>query len=120
MITADDVLSVLSSNYDTSDYPIDTLYPFCSIGLDWVLCRLKSGVAADNPLIATTAAAIARFHFSTQVLSEPDKYESYRVGDISITNNPSKAYEREKQLRDYAVAQAAPILTDGGFFCCGK
>lgn len=120
MITANDVLTVLRSNYDTSDYPLEELLSCCNAGLDWVNERLRPGITEDNPLITRTAAAVAHFHFFVKTLAEPDKYESYRVGDLSVTNNPSKALERETALRDYAIAQAASILIDGGFFCSGK
>lgn len=120
MITANDVLTVLRSNYDTADYPLEDLLSCCDTGLDWVLRHLRSGVAPDNPLITRTAAAVAHFHFFIRTLSEPEKYESYRVGDLSVTNNPSKALERETHLRDFAIADAASILIDGGFFCSGK
>ena len=119
MITANDVLSILRSNYDTSAFPDEDLLGCCSKGLDWVSSRLRKNVAADNPLIAQTAAAIAHFHFFVRNLSEPDKCESYRVGDFTVNNNPSKALEREKVIRDNAIADAETILTDGGFYCCG-
>lgn len=120
MITANDVLTVLRSNYDTSDYPLEELLGFCDTGLKWVLQRLRPGVSGDNPLITRTAASIARFQLFTKALSEPEKYKSYRVGDITVTNNPSEALKREGLLRDLAIAEAATILIDGGFFCSGK
>ena len=117
MITANDVLTVLCSNYDTSDYPREDLLSCCSLGLSYVNERLKSGVTADNPLITYTAAAVARYHFFIRTLTEPETYESYRVGDITISNNPTKALERERFLRDEALARASSILKDGGFGC---
>lgn len=117
MITANDVLTVLSSNYDTTDYPQEDLLACCQTGLNWVNSRLRRGVSESNPLITQTAAAIAHFHFFVRTLTEPEKYESYRVGDITVNSDPSKALEREKMLRDSAIADAASILADGGFYC---
>ncbi|MBQ7860797.1 MAG: hypothetical protein IJ349_01165 [Clostridia bacterium] len=119
MITANDVLTVLRSNYDTVDYPDEELLSCCDIGLRWVNARLRSDTADDEPLIARTAAAVAHYHFFVRTLCEPEKYETYRVGDITINNNPSKALERETLLRDTAIAEAASILVDGGFYCRG-
>lgn len=119
MITASDVLITLCSNYDTSGYPQDELLDCCQAGLSWVRERLKKGVPDTNALITQTAAAIAHYHFFIRTLTEPEKYESYRVGDITVNCDPSKALEREILLRDRAVAEAASILTDGGFYCCG-
>lgn len=120
MITANDVLTVLRSNYDTSEYPDEELIPCCDIGLEWVNSHLKSDASDNNPLITRTAAAIAHYHFFVRTLCEPEKYESYKVGDITINNNPSKALEREVLLRDTAIAEAASILVDGGFYCRGN
>lgn len=119
MITANDVFSTLCSNYDTSGYPQTDLLDCCKTALSWVRERLKKGVPDTHPLVAETAAAIAHFNFFVRTLSEPEKYESYRVGDITVNCDPSKALEREILLRDRAVADASSILTDGGFYCCG-
>ena len=117
MITANDVLTVLRSNYDTADYPEEELLSCCELGLSYVNSRLRKGVSADNPLIAETACAVAHYHFFIRTLAEPEKYESYRVGDITVTNNPTKALEREMLIRDEALARAHTILEDGGFMC---
>lgn len=119
MITANDVLAVLRSNYDTADFPDEELISCCDIGLEWVNARLRSDASDTDPLITRTAAAVAHYHFFVRTLCEPEKYESYRVGDITINNNPTKALERETLLRDTAIAEAAAILVDGGFYCRG-
>ena len=120
MITANDVLTVLGSNYDTADFPEDELLACCETGLRFVTDRLRSGVSADNPLITETAAAVAHYHFFVRTLAEPYKFESYRVGDITVNNSPSKALEREMLIRDEAIARACTILEDGGFACYAK
>lgn len=119
MITANDVLTVLRSNYDTADFPDEELISCCDIGLEWVNARLRSDASDTDPLITRTAAAVAHYHFFVRTLCEPEKYESYKVGDITINNNPTKALERETLLRDTAIAEAAAILVDGGFYCRG-
>ncbi len=119
MITANDVLAVLRSNYDTADYPETDLLYSCEYGLSWVNARLKKGVKDSDPLIKHTACAVAHFDFFVRTLTEPEKYESYRVGDVTVNCNPEKALEREKMLRDAALADASSILEDGGFYCCG-
>ncbi len=117
MITANDVLTVLCSNYDTADFPEEELLSCCELGLTFVQERLRKGVTASNPLIAVTAAAVAHYHFFVRTLSEPEKYETYRVGDITVNNSPTKALQREIQIRDEALARANSILEDGGFAC---
>jgi len=117
MITANDVLTVLRSNYDTADFPDEELLSCCELGLRFISEKLRPGVSADNPLIAETAAAVAHYHFFVRTLAEPEKYESYRVGDITVKNEPTKALQREILVRDEALARAHVILEDGGFVC---
>ena len=117
MITANDVLTVLRSNYDTSGYPENELLSCCEIGLRFVNENLKSGVSSADPLITETAAAVAHYQFFVRTATSTDKYESYRAGDISVNNSPSKALQREIQIRNEALARAHSILEDGGFGC---
>ncbi len=117
MITANDVLTVLCSNYDTAGYPEGDLLSCCNIGLRFVNENLRPGVSPDNPLIAETAAAVAHYQFFIRTEDATDKCESYRAGDITVNNNPSKALQREIQIRDEALARAHSILEDGGFGC---
>ncbi|MBE6785733.1 MAG: hypothetical protein E7538_05795 [Ruminococcaceae bacterium] len=117
MITANDVLTVLRSNYDTADCSESELLSFCEIGLRFVNENLRTGVSPDNPLITETAAAVAHYQFFVRTASATDKCESYRAGDISVNNSPLKALERESRIRDEALARAHSILQDGGFGC---
>ena len=119
MITANDVLAVLSSNYDTESYLESDLLPCCESGLSWVNMRLRQGVKDTDPMIVQAAAAIARFRLFIMTMSHNEGNDSYRAGDVSVSYDRSKALEREKVIRDIALADAASILTDGGFYCCG-
>lgn len=117
MITDNDVLTLLRSNYDTADYPDEELLACCRLGLRFVNENLRHGVSADNPLITETAAAVAHYQFFVRTAECTDKCESYRAGDITVNNNPSKALQREMSIRDEALARAHSILEDGGFVC---
>lgn len=119
MFTVSDVFSVLSSYADTADFTEEQLQSSCEDGLSWVLRRLKDGVSETEPLILETAAAMAHFYFYIRRLTEPDKYESYKVGDMTISQKPEKQFEAEKEMRNLAIANAAEILKDGGFHFCG-
>lgn len=120
MISVNDVYTLLCDYSDTEDYTEEQLTPCCEEGLNWVLNRLKSTADKSNPLIAETAAAIAHFFFFIRKLAEPDKYESYKVGDITVKQNPLKQYQTEKELRRQAIANAASILNDEGFYFRGR
>lgn len=120
MFSANDVYNALISYSDTKDFTDEELLCCCTDGLNWVIRRLRSGVSEQNPLILETATAIAHYFFFIRRLSEPDKYENYKVGDLTVKQNVQKQFEMEKQLRQSAIANAAEILKDGGFFFCGR
>ncbi|MBQ8502685.1 MAG: hypothetical protein IJ491_00205 [Clostridia bacterium] len=120
MISVNDVYTLLSSYSDVEDATEEQLLPCCQDGLNWVLKRLRETADEDDPLITETAAAIAHFYFFVRRLTEMDKYESYKVGDMTISQNPQKQYLTEKELRHQAIANAAPILKDGGFYFRGN
>lgn len=120
MYTANDVFSVLSAYADTDGYTPAQMLPCCSDGLAWVNKRLRDGVDEEDPLILSTAAAIAHYFFFLRRLTEPDKYQNYKVGDITIRQEPCKLLEFEKELRRQALADACSILKDCGFYCRGK
>lgn len=120
MISATDVYTALLNYSDVSELTEEQLLPCCEDGLNWVVRRLRDNVDETDPLITETAAAIAHFFFFIRSLTEPDKYESYKVGDMTIKKNPQKQFETEKELRKQAIANAAPILKDGGFFFSGS
>lgn len=119
MFTVSDVFSALSSYADTADFTEEQLQSSCEDGLNWVLRRLKDGVSDTEPLILETAAAMAHFYFYIRRLTEPDKYESYKVGDMTISQRPEKQFQTEREMRDLAIANASEILKDGGFHFCG-
>ena len=119
MISATDVYTAVKNYSDVSEVAEEQLIPCCEDALDWVVRRLKDGVSESDPLITKTAAAIAHFFFFIRSVTEPDKYESFKVGDMTVKRNPHMLYEKERDMRLQALADAAPILKDGGFSFCG-
>lgn len=120
MISVNDVYTLFCNYSDVTDFTEEQLLPCCQDGLNWVLRRLRDTADKSDPLITETAAAIAHFFFFIRRLTEPDKYENLKIGDMTITQNPMKQYQAEKELRRQAIANAAPILKDGGFFFRGS
>lgn len=120
MIDAEDVMSCLMSYGDIdSAYTNEQLYPSCERGLLWVKERLRDGAEKEDVLIMHTAAAMAHFFFFLSRLTEPDKYEAYTAGDMTVRRNITKELLYENQIREQAILAASSILKDGGFFCCG-
>lgn len=120
MYTADNVCFKLRDYADMSDFTNTQLLPSCQTALAWVNARLKSGVDENDPLILTTAVALAHYFFFICRLSDPDKYESYKVGDVTVRKEPLKLFQIENELRKQAIADAAPILKDCEFYCRGR
>lgn len=120
MITVDDICTALSAYSDMEGYSTEQLLPSCENGLRWVLRRLKDNVDENDPLITETAAALAHYYYFICRLADPEKYESYKIGDITIKHNPEKELKREKEMRKEAIVNAASILKDGGFFFSGN
>ena len=119
MIRAKDVYAAISVYKDVQPYSEEDVMPCCQKGLDWVNRRLRKTVDPDNPLIKETAVAMAHYFFFLCRLSDPEKYENCKVGDLTYKRNLMKELEFEKQIRDQAIAEAADILADGGFYCRG-
>lgn len=119
MIQTSDVLTELMNYADIEGYSESQLCPSCERGLLWVQNKLREGVDEDNVLITHTAAALAHFFFFLCRLAEPDKYATYKAGDMSVSRNIEKEFEFEKNLRKEAIAAASEILKDGGFCFLG-
>ncbi len=116
MADVSDVLVCLMNYADMEPYNAKQLQPSCERGLAWVENNLKSGVDTESPLIVYTAAAIAHYFFFLTRLAETDRYESFTAGDMTVRRNIEKEMNFETRARDDAIAAAASILRDGGFF----
>lgn len=115
MIDAIEICAILKEYAGFEDMEATALLPCCQRGLDWVKSRLKDDVNEDDPLIARTAAALARFELFVKGIGETGRYRSYKVGDMTIQRDIQTEYEMEKEMRKQALVQAAEILKDGGF-----
>ncbi len=118
MIQVNDVLAELMNFNDMQGYSQQQLTPCCEKGLAWVQRRLRDGADKNDPLITTTAAALAHYFFFIYRLSDPDKYSTYKAGDMTISRDISKELEFEKSVKNEAIAAACSILSDGGFCFC--
>ncbi|MBQ8028616.1 MAG: hypothetical protein IJ262_04340 [Clostridia bacterium] len=118
MIEPVDVCAVLKELCDTGEFSLSELLSVCKAGLEWVRSRLKEEVSEENPLVLTTAAAMARFFLFIKMLSQPDDFGSLKVGDMTIKRDFQKEFEIEKELKNQAIVDAAEILKDGGFCFC--
>lgn len=117
MINVSDVYAVLCTYESAKGYTGEELFPCCEQGLQWVKDNLRDGADENSPLIAQTAAAVANFQLYLKNQTEADTYESYKVGDMTVSRNPEKELRLAERKRDLAIARAHSILRDGGFYC---
>ena len=120
MINVSDVYAALCTYESVKGYGSDMLFPCCEQGLSWVKENLRDTADENDPLIITTAAALADFYFFLKKQSETDTYESYKVGDMTVSRNAEKELKVAERKRDLAIARACSILKDGGFYFCGQ
>ncbi|MCM1543991.1 MAG: hypothetical protein NC110_01715 [Ruminococcus sp.] len=116
MIEPIEVCAVLKENSDFGQMGATELLLPCQRGLEWVKRHLKDDADEDDPLIAKTAAALARFYLFQKSLGETERYESYKAGDMTVQRDIEKEYAIEKEMRQQALVDAAEILKDGGFY----
>lgn len=120
MINVSDVYAALCTYESVKGCNSDMLLPCCEQGLSWVRENLRDTADENNPLIITTAAAIAEFYFFLKRQSETDAYESYKVGDMTVSRNAERELKVAEKKRDIAIAGAHSILKDGGFLFIGQ
>ena len=116
MIEAIDICAVLKENAAFASLSPETMLPVCDRALRALSLRLREGADGDDVRLLRLAAALARFELFSLLLAESDRFSSYKAGDITIQKDLQKELKFEQQLRDEALAEAAPLLKDGGFY----
>ena len=48
-----------------------------------------------------------------------DGIQSFKAGDISVEKSADSSLKFAASVRDSALAELTPLLSDDGFFCCG-
>ena len=116
MIEAIDICAVLKENCAFESLAPEQMLPVCGRVLRTLQPRLREEADPDDVRLLRLAAALARFELFSLLLSESDRFSGYKAGDITIQKNLQAELRFEQQLRDEALAAAAPILRDGGFY----
>ncbi len=117
MIEPTEVCAILKEYADLEDVSISELLPVCKRALTFVQSLLKDDVDCNLPQIAAVAAAQARLEVFHKMLSAPDRFKSYKAGDMTIERDLEKEFMIEKKVRDEVFLKNADILKDkGGFY----
>ena len=113
---ATQVLAILRDNRLFDDVPQETLLRESVRALGMVKTHLRDTADPNDPRVALTAAALARFRLFCSMLEGGERFASYRAGDVTIARDLKAEFAMEQQLRQQALLDAVPILKDGGFF----
>ena len=116
MTDAATVFALLKEYTDTEDIGAEEILPLCQRALDFVVSRLKETADRESPLVGETAAAVARYLVFKKQSGVGQRFHKYKIGDISTERNAEKELAVETQLYHEALANAAGILRDGGFY----
>lgn len=116
MTDASLVYALVQEYTDTDDIKAEAVLPLCQRALDFVISKLKNPEDKGNPLVARTAAGVARYYLFLKRLGERRRFSKYKVGDVSVERDLDKELNTEKQLYIQTLAEAAEILKDGGFY----
>ena len=111
-----DICAVLKENAAFEAILPEQMLPVCGRVLESLRPRLREDAEETDVRLLRLAAALARFELFSLLLGESERFASYKAGDITIQKDIQKELRFEQQLRDEALAAAAPILKDGGFY----
>lgn len=113
---ATQVLAILRDNRLFDETDEDVLLRAAVRALGEVKQRLRPEADESDPRVALTAAALARFRLFSELSESGERFASFRAGDVAVHRDLRAEFETERALRDEALAAAAPLLRDGGFF----
>lgn len=116
MTDAATVFALLKEYTDTDDISAQDILPLCQRALSFVLTRLRETADREDPLIGETAAAVARYLLFKKQSGVGQRFQKYKIGDVTTERNAEKELLVENQLYREALANAAGILKDGGFY----
>ena len=104
MITQWSVLSLLRQLTDIGEDEEKVCLGIALSSLERVQSRLRAD--ADMDLCVRRAG-------------NSDGVESFKAGDITVKKDADSSLKFAASVRDSALAELTPLLSDDGFFCCG-
>ena len=80
---------------------------------------MKADADRDDVRIAQAAAGLAYYALCVRRAGSADGIQSFKAGDISVEKSADSSLKFAASVRDSALAELTPLLSDEGFFCCG-
>lgn len=119
MITQWSVLSLLKQLTDIGEEEEKLCLGIALSSLERVQSRLKADADMDDVRIAQAAAGLAYYALCVRRAGSADGIQSFKAGDISVEKSADSSLKFAASVRDAALAELTPLLSDDGFFCCG-
>lgn len=120
MITQWSVLSLLRQLTDIGEDEEKVCLGIALSSLERVQSRLRADVDMDDVRIAQAAAGLAYYALCVRrAAGSADGIQSFKAGDISVEKSADSSLKFAASVRDSALAELTPLLSDEGFFCCG-
>ena len=119
MITQWSVLSLLKQLTDIGEEEEKVCLGIALSSLERVNSRLKADADRDDVRIAQAAAGLAYYALCERRAGRADGRQSFQAGDISVEKSADSSLKFAASVRDSALAELTPLLSDDGFFCCG-
>lgn len=95
----------------------DEIYSICAVNTERVLSVLKDKNLADNPKLLQAAASMSFYDYAVKFASEGnDGITSFKAGDITISKSEQSLIEIAEKMRNEALADIVPFMSDDEFF----
>ncbi len=116
-----EVTEALSLLTDIEEKEKEIAESICQHCLDEIVCILRPDVQQADPRIVAAAAGKAFYNLCIKRAwaQEESNMSSFKAGDLSISYNSVSSQEQlnsAKQIRDNAMAELMPLVSDNGFF----
>ncbi|MGN1417791.1 MAG: hypothetical protein ACI4W6_00510 [Acutalibacteraceae bacterium] len=90
----------------------EQVHSACRRAVCWIENKLKDDVDENSELVLDTACAMAKF---TLYCSTAEDEFKFSAGDVSVSGEAEKNFEKQLKILEFALSQASDILKDGGF-----
>lgn len=116
-----EVTEALSLMTNISENEKEISETICRHCLDDICTLLRPDAEQNDPRIVAAAAGKAFYNICLKRawFQEESRMSSFKAGDLSVSFDSADAQEQlktAKEVRDKAMAELTPLLSDNGFF----
>ncbi len=115
MIDAIKVAKAVKRLANASDSQANEFIPIVKGACTELSGRLKKEEYADDFRAVNAAVYLSYYRLILRQVLAGDSPDSFKIGDITVTQSPSLILEKAAKLRDDAICQASCLLEDIDF-----